>query len=335
MEDKSITLEDFKKLPSRLKELGYAIIAPAKQGDVTLFSEISSYDEYDGDCLKTQRSIKEVMFPRTEKICNYTSGGAKGIELQEIKGYANKTVVLGCRPCDAASLPIMDKVFEWDYKDNFYIHRRRESVIVSMACGRFDEFCMCTSLGCSPVSEQGSDILLMKRNDNAFHARVITDKGRGLVEMAGELFKKSDEQVPQGIQGPEVKADPEKIKQWLDMHFEDELWDALGMRCIGCGTCAYVCPTCHCFDIIDEGNLKKGSRVKNWDACGFGLFTKHASGHNPRSSQDKRYRQRIMHKFKMYVDKFNVVSCVGCGRCSSSCPVDLNIMEILKTISVK
>jgi len=81
--------------------------------------------------------------------------------------------------------------------------------------------------------------------------------------------------------------------------------------------------------------LKSGARIKNWDSCGFGLFTLHASGHNPRSTQRRRYRQRIMHKFKYYIDKFEYTACVGCGRCIKSCPVDINLGDILETINSK
>ena len=99
----------------------------------------------------------------------------------------------------------------------------------------------------------------------------------------------------------------------------------LATRCIGCGACAFLCPACHCFDIVDEGTEAKGVRRKNWDACAFGTFTNHASGHNPRDVQNKRYRNRIMHKFKYYDDKFGKTLCTGCGRCVRACPVGIDI----------
>ena len=86
--------------------------------------------------------------------------------------------------------------------------------------------------------------------------------------------------------------------------YERPEWQSLTRRCLGCGACAYTCPTCHCFDIVDEGNAAGGVRVRNWDACQFAMFTAHASGHNPRSVQSQRQRQRIYHKFQVYPEKF-------------------------------
>ena len=335
MVGKIISKENLKKLPGWLVESGFRVIAPKKGAETTLFEEISSYEEYDEGCLKPERSIKEAFFPRTEKLFKYRYEDDREIELEESEDFAPRTALFGIRPCDAASLPIMDKVFSWDYEDNYYLERREETSVISIACEQPDEFCFCTTLGLSPTSENGSDILLLKRDEESFYARVITPKGEEICSQAEELFEDTSDKAPEGFEGPEIKTGLEHIKPWLDSNFEDEMWDELGLRCLGCGSCTYVCPTCHCFDIIDEGRLKWGVRVKNWDSCGFGLFTLHASGHNPRPAQYSRYRQRIMHKFKYYHDKFELTACVGCGRCIKSCPVDLNLAEILETINSK
>ncbi len=335
MVDKIISKQNLEKLPAWLVESGFRVIAPKKGAETILFGEISSYEEYAKDCLKPELSIKETFFPRTEKLFEYHYTGKGKVKLKENEDFAPKTVLFGTRPCDAASLPIMDKLFSWDYQDNYYLKRREETCVISISCEKTDEFCFCTTLGFSPTSEYGSDILLLKLDEKSFYARVITPKGSEICSQAAEFFEDTNDKAPEGFKGPKVKTALEQIKPWLDLNFENEMWDELGLRCLGCGSCTYVCPTCHCFDIIDEGGLKSGFRVKNWDSCGFGLFTLHASGHNPRPTQYRRYRQRIMHKFKYYNDKFELTSCVGCGRCIKSCPVDLNLADILETITSK
>jgi ferredoxin len=111
--------------------------------------------------------------------------------------------------------------------------------------------------------------------------------------------------------------------------FENEVWKAQSERCLGCGACAFVCPTCACFDIQEDAKGNTGNRIRCWDSCGFSLFTLHTSGHNPRPDQSARWRQRLMHKFSYMPDRLSVTGCTGCGRCSRACPVDMNIAEHL------
>ena len=129
-----------------------------------------------------------------------------------------------------------------------------------------------------------------------------------------------------------VKFDVDTLVPKAQNSFESPVWLEQSLRCIGCGACAYVCPTCACFDMQDETTGSKGQRVRCWDSCGFGLFTLHTSGHNPREVQSQRWRQRIMHKFSYMPDRLSVYGCTGCGRCSRACPVDMNILENLISI---
>ncbi len=123
------------------------------------------------------------------------------------------------------------------------------------------------------------------------------------------------------------------MQDWIEHHFEDPFWATLGVRCNGCGACTMVCPTCHCFDIVDEEEgVGCGTRRRCWDTCQAGKFTLHASGHNPRADQIARYRQRINHKFAIYPVKFGDVLCTGCGRCVRTCQMGQNIGEILVAI---
>ena len=115
------------------------------------------------------------------------------------------------------------------------------------------------------------------------------------------------------------------------MDFDSAVWETLTQQCIDCGICTFLCPTCHCFDIQDEGTPEQGCRVRLWDACAFREFTESAA-HQPRPKHYSRYRQRIMHKFQYYPLNFGEILCVGCGRCILHCPVSIDLRSMLETV---
>ncbi len=271
--------------------------------------------------IRPSNSIKEFFFPRHEKLYEYRISG-HGIELIDTEVPEAPQVILGARPCDAAALPILDHVFNWDYKDEFYLRRRASATVVTIACARHDDACFCTSVGLGPAHEKGSDALLLDLGGGEYEVRLLTDKGRALFEGAVESSGKT---APE-IDGPPVRFTNPAVE------FDSPVYKEHTLSCLGCGACAYTCPTCHCFDIADEGNTRRGARVKNWDACQFALFTLHASGHNPRGSQPDRQRQRIYHKFRIYPEKFGEILCTGCGNCRRNCPVGLGVLSVLEAV---
>jgi formate hydrogenlyase subunit 6/NADH:ubiquinone oxidoreductase subunit I len=146
--------------------------------------------------------------------------------------------------------------------------------------------------------------------------------------MAPDLFAAASADAKgKALADVKVWFDLKELEKKLPGSFDGPVWITQSLRCIGCGTCSYACPACTCFDIQDETDGNKGMRLRCWDSCGLGNFTLHTSGHNPREVQSQRWRQRIMHKFSYQPDQLSVVGCVGCGRCSRACPVDMNILQ--------
>jgi len=322
----------YKDLIETLLKSDYKVIAPVNKNNLTKFSVILSPDEVlnPDEYLNTIRPAKEHMFPMTEPVARFSYTGKK-LRIGDVDVPEEKTVIVGLRPCDASAFDAIDKIFAYVYQDKFYLTRRQNTTVVTSACDNPDSACFCTSFGLSPDSAKGSDILLKKNDKDELFAFVVSEKGEALAKAVNNIGNEAATEPSRTLyETAEKKMRPrldlQKIKDTLDNNFESDYWDEFS-RCLGCGSCAYLCPTCHCFDIVDEVKYDKGIRKKNWDACQFPTFTLHASGHNPRDAQNKRYRQRLMHKFKYYHDRFETHLCTGCGRCIRSCPVNIDIYE--------
>lgn len=312
---------------------GKILIAPIKEERTSRYAVIDDVSKAAFDLHLTRMSLKEHFLPPSECILEYKRT-ENGIEIIDPELPNQERVIFGARPCDAASLVVMDKVFTWDYNDRFYLARREKTTVVSIGCEKLGPACHCLDVGLSPSAREGSDILLIPLEDEKYEIDIITEKGKKLAELwAGKI-----KDAPDSERKPLTPSvEPRKIDtENLEKQFENPIWIDTVMKCLGCGVCAYLCPTCHCFDIIDEEDgIYSGKRVRNWDVCAFNMFTKHGGGHNPRTEQWQRYRQRVMHKFDYYPEKFNCIACVGCGRCILSCPVGMDIFEVIERVSSK
>jgi ferredoxin len=310
----------------------YAPVLDRRDG-TTAFGEVKSSSEADFTRLNTRLSVKGLFFPQRERLLRF-SGSSVSEEVPD----AGKFVVLGARPCDARALSWLDGVFlGGGQADPCFQSRRANGIVISVACDNPCSSCFCTSTGGSPYGTEGADLLVSRTGrEGELLFEAASARGRGLLAAHGGLFQPAGETAAeeraareQAARARMKTADLAGIKMKLDAGMESPLWDELSAPCLGCGVCAYLCPSCHCFDITDEKQGSRGIRVRSWDTCQFPRFTLHASGHNPRPRKKARLRQRVMHKFSYAVETAGTVYCSGCGRCVRSCPVNLDIRGVL------
>lgn len=313
----------------------YRVVAPRKVEGMVLFGELAADEQPRMDFANSRQSPKEIFFPQTENLMNYE--GLIDTRIPEVEAREDqKRILLGIHPCDVASILILDRLFINDeFVDPYYKHLRDHTIIVAYGCNSPRSTCFCDSLGGGPFSPNGADVLMTDLGDG-YLLEGMTDEGKSLIghlsdAPAEKTGKKQEiEKKARGLLkgAVEIKDIPAKLRGM----FEHGVWEEIAERCLGCGVCTYLCPTCHCFDIQDETIGNKGRRIKNWDSCMFPIFTLHGSGHQPRESRFQRMRQRIMHKFNYYEENFGVIACSGCGRCITECPVNIDVRETLKKI---
>jgi len=321
-------------LPKFITELQakYKVIAPVGENNLTLFKEIKNPKEINMKYTNTKMPPKSLLFCQTETLFKFTPGMKGKIQSPDIDN--GKKVVFGIRPCDAKSFAIIDPIFKEDFKDPFYTPKRDNYLLVGLSCNNPYPNCFCTSFKDSPASSKYVDVLLTDIGDKYF-VEVNSEKGKQVVK--SKLFKsaaKSDETKKKEVEKKAIDSikrvqKVDKIAEKLDKIFENPFWKEVADKCLRCGICTYLCPTCHCFDIQDESTMTEGGRIRVWDTCMIPEYTLQASGYNPRPTRMNRIRNRVYHKYNYYPKNLDVIACVGCGRCIESCPVNIDIIDVV------
>jgi sulfhydrogenase subunit beta (sulfur reductase) len=320
---------------SVLQQFG-EVHAPVGKGGRFVFGKLNRWSEA---CLDYDRTIlppKKYFLPPREVLLRYRQGAGYTPATEELD---RRIVLFGVHSCDIHALNILDEVFAGTYPDPYYRARRRNIAIIGIDCTP-DEHCFCRSMRADFV-DSGFDLFLHDIG-NHYLTFVSTARGDDMVLATGPLFepvgpadiaeykRRSEEKRTQYQIDVEIRDLPEIF----EMEYQAAIWDELGDRCLSCGSCSMVCPTCYCYDVVDETELgsKNGDRVRFWDSCLFKNHAAVAGGENFRGSRASRIKFRFYHKQRGFVAEYGRPSCVGCGRCIEVCPVGIDIIEVINRL---
>lgn len=317
---------------NRIKELidglksKYRVAAPVMGNGVLEFKEIQSSDEVRLSDEITYKSPKEFFFPQTEKILRFSEDG----DVTE-ESKALNTVIFGVKPCDLEAIKILTAVFtKGKYTDTIFDNHLKNTVIIGLGCINEKPGCFCSERGLNKSSSTDCDIFLRDMGEY-YKADILTEDGESIIKEYLPGVQNVDESAEQTVPMSEDKVILE-LNTDENTLFNKVDWERISETCMGCGTCTYICPTCHCFELKDVAEKGAVNRYRCWDSCMYPKFTVHTSGHNPRPSKKERYRQRVMHKYLYVKQNFGYTACTGCGRCIRSCPAGLNIKSVVKKI---
>ena len=309
------------------------VFAPVTEDGLTLLKRWSG-QELAQEYINPENSLKDILYPQTEEIMAFR-GGYDDLSISPA-APPSRQLVWGTRPCDAVALAKTARVFEeGEFTDENYRALRAATTIVTAACSRSGPHCFCRAVEVSPADARGSDVMVYPQADELL-LEAVTDKGEKLLADIGEFLSEATSEEGQRARRrcdeTTVEHDEATGTALSQDVFENPYWESLATRCLSCGICTYICPTCYCFTLFDRVRGKEGKRLRGWDSCQFEDFAVMAGGHNPRPSVKERIRQRFMHKLSYFPARYGELHCVGCGRCVAKCPVGLHILGVITDV---
>lgn len=333
-----------KNLP-RLYELlaGQAIIGPMLKGHdrdgapLHDFAEITAFPELALDYGTTVHSAKRFVLPHQESLAAFTVAGRDWQE-RESPGPVPSLVFFGLHACDINALNKLDLVLAGGpYPDTRYQARRRSSFIIGLEC-RPTPRCFCHSMG-TDSALRGYDMFLSDLGSTYF-VEVLSATAFAYLSRLGCREPNSREHRLYRQRATEKRdlytatVDTTDLTKILDLEFEARSWTQWGEKCLSCGTCAQVCPTCYCYGVEEQISLdlRSAEKSKSLHSCNLIDFATVAGGHNFRPESATRLKYRYYHKHRGFVEAFEEPLCVGCGRCSAACLADIAPPEVIASV---
>jgi len=259
------------------------------------------------------------------------------------KPVKTKRAFLGVRPCELAAIAVLDKtLLDGPYRDQAYASKRADILIIAVNCAEAGNTCFCVSMKTGPVAKSGFDLALTEVMENGKHYFVIeigSAAGAEIISGFKSAISKPDEiKAAEHVHAKTAKQmgrhiETDGVKELLERNHDSPRWDDVAKRCLSCANCTMVCPTCFCTSVEDTTDLlgKRAERWQKWDSCYTADFS-YIHGGSIRVSTKSRYRQWATHKFASWQTQFDMIGCVGCGRCITWCPAAIDITAEIRAI---
>jgi sulfhydrogenase subunit beta (sulfur reductase) len=324
----------------------YQVFGPRRKGnggpgEGYVFGEIDDARELALSYPSTILPPKKFFLPQKEALFRFEDNGRQ-LELQL---GDRPTVILGMHTCDLHAVVMLDQVFSQTPADQHYLTRRANTTIVSIEClEACSDNAFCKDMG-TWIAPENYDLHLTDLGPD-YALEIGSARGAELlrdvpgVRPAGEADQRRFNQTI-SAKWPrfpyQLEVDLSELPSLMAISYRSQVWDDLGQKCLSCGSCTMVCPTCYCFDVIDEVDfgLASGERFRVWDSCQFGHFATVAGGHDFRQGRAARLRHRFCHKFKYQSQTFGQSGCVGCGRCADACLVGIKPVQVINELQRK
>ncbi len=322
-----------------------SLIAPMRAGNSessrtdmdVVFKKVENIHDIVLDYPASIPSPKELLFPQKQDMFRFSE------DLIDTLRDDTKRLIFGVRSCDLSAIALLDRFFGENYFDDYYMSKRKNTIFISIVCNNPDPTCFCLGLGTGPFLKSNFDIQLTDLGDR-YMVETDSKKGVDLIKDHYYLFskpKKSDyedqyEIILSSQSMFEKRINLENARQKiLSQRISDSFWEWVAKRCFECGGCVYECPLCTCFNVLDwVESGSKGIRFRIWDACMFKGFTKMACNVWPAEKKGMRIKQWYFHKLIYYPDQFGRFGCVGCGRCTITCPGRIDMATIAYKLDI-
>jgi sulfhydrogenase subunit beta (sulfur reductase) len=361
----TLTTDGIAALLDALRTRGYRVIGPTIQDQAIVYGDIASLadmprgwtDEQRGGHYRLVRRDDDALFgyavgPHSwkkflhapEQRLWHAERSDDGVRVLAEPPQPTPTAFFGVRSCELHAIAIQDRVLlEGAYPDPYYRTRRQAVFLVAVNCAEPGGTCFCASMNTGPKASGGYDLALTEIGGDASRRFVVdvgSEIGRAVLAQLPHRGATADEKAEAesvigsatARMGREIPA-ADEVPELLRRNLDHPRWDEVAERCLTCGNCTMVCPTCFCTTVEEITSLdgSKSEHVQRWDSC-FTTEFSYLHGGSVRASPRSRYRQWMTHKLSTWWDQFGTSGCVGCGRCITWCPVGIDITEEVAAI---